>query len=88
MQIHIRNKVFIQVNTVSLCMVVLNSSGVSTVGPSGACASLTFSGIAKPSQMLCVKDQDTLIEQSNILLKRSAIQVVPHQLTKSGYATA
>ena len=65
MQICIRNKIFIQVNRVLLCMVVLNSSDASTVKPSRACASLTFSGIANPSQLLCVKDQDTLIiEQS------------------------
>ena len=46
MQIRIRDKAFIQVNTVSLCIVVLNSSGVSTVGPSGAYTTLTFGGVA------------------------------------------
>ena len=34
------------------------------------------------------KDRDTLIEQSNILIKQSVGQVVPCQLTESGYATA
>ena len=62
-------------------------SGVSTVGPSGACAPLTFSDIASPSKCFIVKDRDTLIEQSIILLKKSVSQVVPHQLTESGYAT-
>ena len=33
------------------------------------------------------KDQDILIDQSNILLKKSEGQVVPCQLTQSGYAT-
>ena len=59
---------------------VNHHSGISTVVPGGACAPLTFSGIAKPSQMFYCIDKDTLIEQSNILLKQSANQVVPHQL--------
>ena len=63
-------------------------SCVSTVGPSGACAPLTFSGMANPFQMLyCKRSIDTLIEQSIILLKKLVSQVVPHQLTESGYAT-
>ena len=42
-----------------------------------------------PTQMFAVrlKNRDTLIEQSNILIKQSVGQVVPCQLTESGYAT-
>ena len=59
-------------------MATLICSGISTVGPSGACAPITFSGVAKPSQMLYCKDQYILIEQSNILFKQSVSQIVPH----------
>ena len=49
------------------------------------------SDIAKGGQtLLCPateieKDQDTVIEQSNILIQQSVGQVVPCQLTESGY---
>ena len=56
------------------------SSGVAKGGP----------GWAHAHPNVCCeieKDQDTLIEQSNILIKQSIRQVVPCQLTESGYAT-
>ena len=34
------------------------------------------------------KDRDTLIEQSNNVIKQPVGQVVPCQLTESGYVTA
>ena len=40
-----------------------------------------------PPKYLTVKDEDTLIEQSYILLKQSVSQVVPCQLTGPGYIT-
>ena len=40
---------------------------------------------ALPSRLQ--KDRDTLIEQSNILLKQSVDLIVPCQLTQSSYAT-
>ena len=51
-----------------------------------------WTGTCPPKCLLChvpeiEKDRDTLIEQSNILIKQSAGQVVPCQLTESGYAT-
>ena len=38
-----------------ILMVTLICSGISTVGPSGACAPIIFSGVAKPSQTLYCK---------------------------------
>ena len=58
---------------------VSSASGISTVWPSGACASLTLSGMAmtkaglagpRPSQIITFNYQNTLIGQSNILLKQ------------------
>ena len=50
-------------------------------------------GSCPPKCLLChtteiKKDRDTLIEQSNILIKQSVGKVVSCQLTESDYATA
>ena len=56
-----------------------------------------FSGIAKggpgPPNLCCalpliLKDRDTLIDQSYVLIKQSVDQVLLCQCTDSGYATA
>ena len=60
-------------------------SGVAKGGPGGAQALPNLNACcALPPKL---QNRDTLIEQSNILLKQSAGQVVPCQLTQSGYAT-
>ena len=51
-----------------------------------------WTGTCPPKYLQChatniEKDRDTLIEQSNILIKQSAGQIMPCQLTESGYAT-
>ena len=55
---------------------------------------LTFSGVAKDGSgrtqalpMFYCKRSNTLIKQSNVLLKQSLSQVVPYQLIESGYTT-
>ena len=63
---------------------MFHSSGVAKGGP-GRAQALPNACCALPPRLQ--KDRDTLIEQSNILLKQLVGQVVPCQLTQSGYAT-